>query len=311
MKKGDLRRQAILDTAEALFFQRGYEETSVQDILNAMGLSKGGFYHHFESKMSVLEAVSARRAEKKFTQAARELRASSLGALEKLNRLFALVNIFEREQPEFVQMVLNVCFRGGDAALLRAIREVTLAQLGPVMDEIVVQGVREGVFYTRQLGGIGRLLLMLAHDVEDEAARLLIAGEGKPESVVSVIDALNVYRDSVRVTDTLLTEPAFVDRRAPAGKHVYNVTAMYNNGLESSLSESASITTFVTAADADCVNVYADGNTLCVDNAADRTQVYDVTGICRYAGSEGNLRLRLPAGIYIVRTGGKTWKITM
>ena len=73
MKKGDLRRQAILDTAEALFFQRGYEETSVQDILNAMGLSKGGFYHHFESKMSVLEAVSARRAEKKFTQAAREV----------------------------------------------------------------------------------------------------------------------------------------------------------------------------------------------------------------------------------------------
>ena len=50
MKKGDLRRQAILDTAEALFFERGYEETSVQDILDAMELSKGGFYHHFESK---------------------------------------------------------------------------------------------------------------------------------------------------------------------------------------------------------------------------------------------------------------------
>ena len=110
MKKGDLRRQAILDTAEALFFGRGYEETSVQDILDAMGLSKGGFYHHFESKMAVLEAVSARRAEQKYSQAARELRASSLGALEKLNRLFSLVNIFEREQPEFVQMVLNVCF---------------------------------------------------------------------------------------------------------------------------------------------------------------------------------------------------------
>ena len=121
---------------------------------------------------------SARRAERKFTQAARELRASSLGALEKLNRLFSLVNIFEREQPEFVQVVLNVCFRGGDAALLRAIREVTLTQLGPLMDEVVVQGVREGVFYTRQLGGIGRLLLLLAHDVEDEAARLLIARRG-------------------------------------------------------------------------------------------------------------------------------------
>ncbi|HIS03875.1 MAG TPA: TetR/AcrR family transcriptional regulator [Candidatus Pullichristensenella avicola] len=199
MKKGDLRRQAILDTAEALFFQRGYEETSVQDILDAMGLSKGGFYHHFESKMAVLEAVSARRAEQKFSQTARELRLSSLGALDKLNRLFALVNLFEREQPEFIAMVFNVCFRGGDAALLRSIRAVTLAQLGSVMDEVVAQGLREGVFYTRQPGGVGRLLLLLAHDVEDEAARLLIAGEGKPESVMAVIDTLNVYRDTVEL----------------------------------------------------------------------------------------------------------------
>ena len=199
MKKGDLRRQAILDTAEALFFQRGYEETSVQDILDAMGLSKGGFYHHFESKMAVLEAVSTRRAEQKFSQTARELRLSSLGALDKLNRLFALVNLFEREQPEFIAMVFNVCFRGGDAALLRSIRAVTLAQLGSVMDEVVAQGLREGVFYTRQPGGVGRLLLLLAHDVEDEAARLLIAGEGKPESVMAVIDTLNVYRDTVEL----------------------------------------------------------------------------------------------------------------
>lgn len=199
MKKGDLRRQAILDTAEKLFFERGYEETSVQDILDAMGLSKGGFYHHFESKMAVLEAVSARRAEQRFAQAARELRASSLGALDRLNRLFLLVNLFEREQPEFILTVLNVCFRGGDAALLRSLREVTLAQLGPLMDEIIAQGVRDGVFYTRRPGGIGRLLLLLAHDVEDEAARLLVKGAGQPESVVSVIDTLNVYRDTVEL----------------------------------------------------------------------------------------------------------------
>ena len=51
----------------------------------------------------------------------------------------------------------------------------------------------------RSPGGVGRLLLLLAHDIEDEAARLLIEGEGKPESVVAVIDALNVYRDSVEL----------------------------------------------------------------------------------------------------------------
>lgn len=50
MKKGDARRQQILETAERLFYQNGYENTSVQAILDEMNLSKGGFYHHFESK---------------------------------------------------------------------------------------------------------------------------------------------------------------------------------------------------------------------------------------------------------------------
>ncbi|NLD59253.1 MAG: TetR/AcrR family transcriptional regulator [Clostridiales bacterium] len=199
MKKGDLRRVGILDTAEKLFFERGYEETSVQDILDEMGLSKGGFYHHFESKMAVLNAVSVRRAEGRFAVAIREIRSSSLGAVEKLNRLFSLLNLFEREAPEFVSMVLNVCYRNGDAALLECTKSVTMEKLSPLMDEIVQQGMREGVFYTRQPGGIGRLILLLAHDVNDDAARLLVEGCGKPECVVQVVDALNVYRDTVEL----------------------------------------------------------------------------------------------------------------
>ena len=55
MIKGDLRKKQILETAEALFTERGYEKTGVQDILDQLHLSKGSFYHHFESKELVLE----------------------------------------------------------------------------------------------------------------------------------------------------------------------------------------------------------------------------------------------------------------
>ena len=73
MKKGDLRRAQILDTAEKLFFDKGYDRTSVQDILDAMGMSKGGFYHYFDSKESVLRSVSERRVEGRFDKLAAEL----------------------------------------------------------------------------------------------------------------------------------------------------------------------------------------------------------------------------------------------
>lgn len=62
MKKGDMRRETLLAAAEKLFYTKGYEKTSVQDILTEVGFSKGGFYHHFDSKLSVLEAICENRA---------------------------------------------------------------------------------------------------------------------------------------------------------------------------------------------------------------------------------------------------------
>ena len=50
--------QLILDVAFRLFIEKGYEHTSIQDILDHLGgLSKGAIYHHFKSKEDILVAV--------------------------------------------------------------------------------------------------------------------------------------------------------------------------------------------------------------------------------------------------------------
>ena len=64
MIKGDLRKKQILETAEELFTMKGYEATGVQDILDRLHLSKGSFYHHFESKELVLQTICENRAAK-------------------------------------------------------------------------------------------------------------------------------------------------------------------------------------------------------------------------------------------------------
>jgi AcrR family transcriptional regulator len=47
-------RQEILRTAARLFQQRGYDATSMNDVAGALKLSKGGLYHHFQSKDEIL-----------------------------------------------------------------------------------------------------------------------------------------------------------------------------------------------------------------------------------------------------------------
>ena len=50
--------QLILETAARLFAQKGYDETSMQDIMDATHLSKGAIYHHFPSKLDILLRIA-------------------------------------------------------------------------------------------------------------------------------------------------------------------------------------------------------------------------------------------------------------
>ena len=52
--------EKILEVSLALFNEKGYEKTMIQDIVNALGMSKGAIYHHFKSKDEIIEALSER-----------------------------------------------------------------------------------------------------------------------------------------------------------------------------------------------------------------------------------------------------------
>ena len=51
MRKGEVRRQSIIEASERLFSAKGYLETTVDDILAELQCSKGSFYHYFDSKL--------------------------------------------------------------------------------------------------------------------------------------------------------------------------------------------------------------------------------------------------------------------
>ena len=104
MRKGDAKRQAILDVAEKLFYSKGYEATTVQDILDVLETSKGSFYHHFESKEQVLATLCTQRAEKAIVQSEASL-ASLQDPLERLNMLFSYFIPLRRGEEKFLSLL--------------------------------------------------------------------------------------------------------------------------------------------------------------------------------------------------------------
>ena len=204
MKKGDLKKNQILDAAEKLFFEKGYEQTSIQDILDALSLSKGGFYHYFDSKQSMLGEICERRAMNRYEKLTGELYLSRRSPIDKLNLLLRQVNLFETESTQFAALILKICYRERDAAIREHTRRIAIEKLTPFINDVVGEGIEDGVLHTRFPVDIGRLALMLAWDVDDAACAMLAKNPDNPECIIPIMEMLNAYRESV---ETLLGAP--------------------------------------------------------------------------------------------------------
>ena len=200
MKKGDVRRSQIIDTAERLFFERGYENTSVQDILDIMNLSKGGFYHHFESKMAVLEEVCERRCRSRFSQAVREICMSDESAVQKLNSLMGLMNIFEREDAKFIALYMKVCYLDRDTTLKERLKQVIISELADAVSDVIINGKDAKELYTRTPEYAGRVVLTMAYSAQDEALEILASNPNDSDSIVEVLNLMSAYRDAIELT---------------------------------------------------------------------------------------------------------------
>ncbi len=105
MRKGDIRKQEILKTAEMMFCRNGYEKTSIQDIIDALHSSKGSFYHHFISKEALLEGICKKRAEQNYELTIKTSEQST-DPVMLLDHLISGMIPFHDEKLSFLLMLL-------------------------------------------------------------------------------------------------------------------------------------------------------------------------------------------------------------
>lgn len=191
------RRQAFLDAAERLIQTRGYERMTVQDVLDAVQLSKGAFYHYFDSKQALLEALVVHLADAQVGQFIRDARRLDLSASDKLRRLFAEAGRRKMEAKEFWLALARVWYSDGNAAIRQRVELRVQEQLAPLLGQIVVEGVEEGVFTTPYPDQVGRILLALVKDVNDLIARLWLPSRTESPDRPRIEQTVAAYNDTM------------------------------------------------------------------------------------------------------------------
>ncbi len=160
MKKGEMKKLDFLRTAEIRFCRDGYEQTSIQEILDDLQTSKGSFYHHFASKESLLEEICKNHAvstsDLVFMNMIPEMKPD-----EKLNMLITSIIPFTGEKLNFLLMLIPV-FSKPEGVSIRNCYEKELERLylSPVT-ETLQSGTEQNYFACKDPGFSARILILL------------------------------------------------------------------------------------------------------------------------------------------------------
>lgn len=149
--------ERILDTAQRLFLEKGYEQTTIQDIIdNLGGLTKGAIYHHFKSKEEIIDAVSDRMffANNPF-EAVRDRK--DLNGLQKLREAIRL-NQSDRERTNLTVQSIPI---SKNPRLLMEMINSNRKILTPYYQELLEEGNRDGSIHTEYAKEIAELMPLL------------------------------------------------------------------------------------------------------------------------------------------------------
>ena len=151
----------ILDVAFRLFMEKGYEYTSIQDILDQLGgLSKGAIYHHFKSKEEILVAVVDRMTAESNQMLAEIRDRPGLTGKEKLKTIFK-ASISRPVQDQIFTVAPN--FRN-NAKLLFGLLHYTIEEAAPnYVVPIIQQGIADGSIQTEYPKALAELILLTAN----------------------------------------------------------------------------------------------------------------------------------------------------
>ena len=144
--------QKILETAARLFMQKGYDQTSIQDIIDQLGgLSKGAIYHHFRSKEDILNSVMEHIYGDNAEKLRRAFAIPGLTGQEKLRRLLEC-SVMDSAQAQAFAMGLDMLQnpRILVAQLRASVEEVARCWIQPLVEEGIADGSLAGVQFPRQ-----------------------------------------------------------------------------------------------------------------------------------------------------------------
>lgn len=162
--KGEQRKQELLNIAYQMFVRKGYEETSIDDIIAEAHIAKGTYYYHFPSKEATLEAVIDMMINHEVQRAQAMLSAP----LPVPQKLVGVISSLRPEQEE--SNIANALNQKEYSILHEKVSRRIIDEAVPLLAQIVTEGIAQGVFACNHIEERVKMILIMSNHLFDSGS---------------------------------------------------------------------------------------------------------------------------------------------
>lgn len=211
VKEAQARRNEILDAADELFGQKGFDGTSTNDILAKVGIARGTLYYHFRSKEAIMDALIERYNVRLLGAAQKAAANKSIPVVDRIIHVVMALNISGGSSQE----IMDHIHKPQNALMHQKIQKVIISSVTPILTEVIREGIEQGLFTTPFPYECMEMVVVYAntifdHDMADMSneelatriqafvfnlERLLVAESGSLMSVMQMFDRGDGCRD--------------------------------------------------------------------------------------------------------------------
>ncbi|MTI71854.1 MAG: TetR/AcrR family transcriptional regulator [Firmicutes bacterium] len=188
-------KQDILYIALDLFYERGYDNTSISTINKEVGISRGGFYHYYKSKDEVLVSISKEYAESVIELVLEIANDNGLNAVEKINKMIKDVQKHNKINKEIRYKISKIYEREGNIKLQKKILDTVIEMAREPYKKIIEQGVKEGNFKTSNTKETTEFLIRMGISLKAQLSQLSSQLEEKPENAGVIKEKILFYEE--------------------------------------------------------------------------------------------------------------------
>lgn len=196
-KDYEIRKQEFLDAARELFYTAGYDETSVATIIDKVGVSKGTFYHYFNSKDELLDDLVKHLTKTIIDALSEVVDDPEIDAITKMNKIFERSGDYKVTNKDLIMTLIRTLYNDKNLRLRLKMNERTLELMSPLMLKIINQGLAEGVFDTAFPEEVSEMIFTLAIGMGEKIAHLILGIDEHPENAEILFSTFDMYQNAI------------------------------------------------------------------------------------------------------------------